>query len=145
MWHNRDLNQRKCWCPGCQKWQLEVDIFTLSVLWLDKFVQRDKQRHSDNISLSETKVFHQARHQVSSCLIHDVSNGQIWNLGYWNVWVKMTCWTIIRQNFQEVQHVLPVCLVWHEKSLAKCYLWTEWSHITKNKPGLNWNVTLNPG
>ena len=48
------------------KWQPEVDIFSLSVLWLDKFIQQElKQKHSD--SLCETKVFHQARHQTSSC------------------------------------------------------------------------------
>ena len=40
--------------------------FSPSVLLLDKFVQQElKQRHSD--SLSETKVFHQARHRNSGC------------------------------------------------------------------------------
>ena len=49
-----------------KKWQPEVDIFSFSVLRLDKFVQREsKQRHSD--SLCETKVFHQARHRTSGC------------------------------------------------------------------------------
>ena len=144
MWHNRDLNQRKCWRPGCQKWQLEVDnsLFQCS----------DSTSLYSGISKGIQIIFHCLRQKCSikqdikfPVAIHDVSNGQIWNLGYWNVWVKMTCWAITRQNFQEVQHVLPVCLVWHEKSFAKCYLWTEWRHITKNKPGLNWNVTLNPG
>ena len=64
--NNRDLKQRERWRPGRQKWQQEVDIFSLSVSCLDKFVQREwKQRHSD--SLCETWVFHQARHGTSSC------------------------------------------------------------------------------
>ena len=47
------------------KRQPKVAIFSLSVLWLDKFIQQElKQKHSD--SLCETKVF-QVRHQTSSC------------------------------------------------------------------------------
>ena len=58
LWVTRDLKQRERGCPGRQKWQLEVNIFSLSVLWLDKFVQRDlKQRHSD--TLCETEAFNQ--------------------------------------------------------------------------------------
>ena len=89
------------------KWQPEVDIFTLSVLRLDKFVQREsRQGHSH--SLSEIKVFHQARHQISGCYSwHPGCQRSLCSssltikfdiLGYWNVWVKMTCWTIIRQK-----------------------------------------------
>ena len=46
------------WMSRTSKWQPEVNIFALSVLWLDKFIQRDvKQRHSD--TLCETEAFHQ--------------------------------------------------------------------------------------
>ena len=62
----RDLKQRERWRPGRHKWQLEVDIFSFSVLWLDKSVRVElKQRHSD--SLWETESFHQARHRTSGC------------------------------------------------------------------------------
>ena len=45
--------------------------FSLPVLLLDKFVQRElKQGISD--SLCETKVFHQARHIKLLVAIHDV-------------------------------------------------------------------------
>ena len=61
---SRDRKQWQRWRPGRQKWQPEVDIFPLSVLWLGTFVQREfKQRHSD--SLCETEAFHQARHCYS--------------------------------------------------------------------------------
>lgn len=33
----RNLEQWELWHPECQKWQLEVFIVSLSVLWLDKF------------------------------------------------------------------------------------------------------------
>ena len=73
-------------------------FFSLSVLWLDKFVQQElKQRLSD--SLCETKVFHQAGHWTSGCyswlpgcpcflclssLIGILSNDDdIWQLGEW--------------------------------------------------------------
>ena len=63
---NRDFKQRERWRPGRQKWQPEIDILSLSVLWLDKFVQRElKRRHSN--ALCETKVFHQVRHRTSGC------------------------------------------------------------------------------
>ena len=56
-----------------RKNQLLVAIFSLSLIWLNKFVQQElKQRHSD--SLCETKVFHQARHQTSGC--------HSWSLGF---------------------------------------------------------------
>ena len=59
LWTVRDLKQQEC-----QKWQPEVDIFSLSVLWLNKFIQQElKQRHS---KMCETKVFHQERHRFSS-------------------------------------------------------------------------------
>ena len=61
---SKDRKQWQRWRPGRQKWQPEVDIFPLSVLWLGTFVQREfKQRHSD--SLCETEAFHQARHCYS--------------------------------------------------------------------------------
>ena len=45
-WDIREPKQPESWRPGRQKWQPEVDIFSLTVLWLDKFVQRElKQRH----------------------------------------------------------------------------------------------------
>ena len=49
--------------PGRQKWLPEVDIFSLSALRLDKFVQQElKQRHSDllwdeSVPSSETSNF----------------------------------------------------------------------------------------
>ena len=62
----RDLKQWERWCLGRLKWRPEVHIFSLPVLWLNKFVQPElKQGHSD--SLCETKVFHQARHRTSGC------------------------------------------------------------------------------
>ena len=46
--NNKDLKQREPSRPGRQKWRPEVDIFSPSALWLDKFVQQElKQRHSD--------------------------------------------------------------------------------------------------
>ena len=60
LWTIRNPKQQEC-----QKWQPEVDIFSLSVLWLNKFIQQElKQRHSE---LCETKEFHQVRHRSSSC------------------------------------------------------------------------------
>ena len=57
LWVTRNLKRRERGCPGRQKWQPKVIIFSLSVIWLDKFVQRDlKQRHSD--TLCETEAFH---------------------------------------------------------------------------------------
>jgi len=38
-WLIRDLKQGERWRPGRHKCQTEVDIFSLSVLWLDKFLQ----------------------------------------------------------------------------------------------------------
>ena len=62
----RDLKQRERWRRTRKKWQPEVYISSLSVLWLDKFVQRElKQRHPD--SLCETESFHQTRHLTSRC------------------------------------------------------------------------------
>ena len=62
----RDLKQRERWRLGRQKWQLEVGIFSFSVLWIDKSVRVElKQRHSD--ALCETESFHQARHRTSGC------------------------------------------------------------------------------
>ena len=51
---------RERWRPGRHKWQTEVDICSLSVLWLDKFVQRVlKQRPSGTsaFSLQLSSVF----------------------------------------------------------------------------------------
>ena len=62
-WLIRHLKQRERWRPGRHKWtkwQTEVDIFSLSVLWLDKFVQRElKQKHSDSL--------YGMRHRTSGC------------------------------------------------------------------------------
>ena len=60
----RDLKRRER--PGLQKWQPEVDIFSLSAVWPDKFIQQElKERLSD--SLCATKVIHQATHRTFGC------------------------------------------------------------------------------
>ena len=65
---SRDLKQRERWRPRRQKWQPEVDIFSLSVLSLDKYVQQGlKQRYSD--SSCQTEAFHQASHQTAGCTV----------------------------------------------------------------------------
>ena len=52
---NWDFKEQERWCPGRQKWQPEVDIFSLLVLRLNKFIQWDlNQRYSD--LLCETEV-----------------------------------------------------------------------------------------
>lgn len=61
----RNLEQQELWHRKCQKWQLEVFLFSLMVLWLDKFVAGVKKRHSD--LLCEIKKFHQMRHRTSDC------------------------------------------------------------------------------
>ena len=38
---NMDLKQRERWRPGRQKWQPEVDIFSLSLLSLDKYLHQE--------------------------------------------------------------------------------------------------------
>ena len=58
----------KRWRPGHHKWRPEINIFSLSGPWLDKFLQRElKQRHWTWDLLCETEPFHQVRHRTSGC------------------------------------------------------------------------------
>ena len=48
----RGLKQLEGWRPGCQKWQPEVNIFSLSVLRLDKYATFDILKFSIIASLT---------------------------------------------------------------------------------------------
>ena len=48
----RSLKQLEGWRPGCQKWQPEVNIFSLSVLRLDKYATFDILKFSIIASLA---------------------------------------------------------------------------------------------